>query len=178
MNSAFHRILVFFRGRTGRWLGAGIAAIALSAGSFWLGRASVPTPQAAADADMQSYADDTSAAPEPAKPADSAAAPRPPAHRAHSDEPEGAAVIAAAVHASGPRYVHRTNSDLRAAPSYASQTLKKEAKGAQVQLVALSDKWAQVRDGALTGWMRASVLKDTPPDAPGAKHPRKKKSGE
>ncbi len=42
-------------------------------------------------------------------------------------------------------------------------------------MVALSDKWAEVKDGDVEGWMRASVLKDTPPDAPGTKHPRKKK---
>jgi len=176
MNSAFDRIPGFFRGKIGRWLGAGVAAIALSAGSFWLGRASAPPPQTASDAsDIDSYADDTAA---PSKPMESTTARPTPARRAHSDEPQGAAVIAAAIHASGLRYVHRMNSDLRAAPSYASQTLKKEAKGAQVQLVALSDKWAQVRDGAVTGWMRASVLKDTPPDAPGTKRSRKKQDGD
>ncbi len=63
------------------------------------------------------------------------------------------------------------NSDVREQPSYDAQVIKKEAKGAQVQMIALSDKWAEVKDGAIKGWMRSSVLKDTPP---GEK--RKKKS--
>ena len=177
MDIAVDRVLGFFRGRARLWLGALVAAAALSSASFWLGRESVPAPPTAIDAsETDSYADDTSVA--PSQPAANATASRSPARRAHADEPEGAAVIAAATHTSGLRYVHRMNSDLRAAPSYGSQVLKKEPKGAQVQLVALSDKWAQVRDGAVTGWMRASVLKDTPPDAPGTKkRSRKKEDG-
>jgi hypothetical protein len=175
MSTTFERISGLLRGKTGVWLGAGAAAIALSAGSFWLGRMSVPPPQAAmSDAsDMDSYADDTALAPKPTVAADNSVPA--PAHysHAHAGEPEGAAVIAAATKASGTQYVHRTNSDLRAEPSYASQVLKKEPKGAQVQLVALSDKWAEVQDGAVKGWMRASILKDTPPDTDGK---RKKKS--
>lgn len=177
MNTTFDRILGIFRGKAGLGLAMGVAAIALCAGSFWLGRMSVPAPQVSASdaSDMDSYADD--AAPQRPAPADNAAAIRAPEHRshAHANEPEGAAVIAAAIHASGLRYVHRMNSDLRAAPSYASQVLKKEPKGAQVQLVALSDKWAEIQDGAVKGWMRASILKDTPPDADSR---RKKKSDE
>jgi hypothetical protein len=173
MSTPFERILSLLRGKAGLWLGAGVAAVALSAGSFWLGRASVPAPQTVAD-DADSYADD-SAAPHPASQTDNASAA--PARRAypHPNEPEGAAVIAAATKASGLRYVHRMNSDLRAEPSYESQVLKKEPKGAEVQLVALSDKWAEIQDGAVKGWMRASILKDTPPDADSG---RKKKSDE
>jgi SH3-like domain-containing protein len=52
---------------------------------------------------------------------------------------------------------------VRAEPSYDAQVLKKEPKGAHVQLKALSDKWAEIQDGGMKGWMRASVLKDTPP---------------
>jgi hypothetical protein len=98
--------------------------------------------------------------------------------RGHRGDAAGAAVIAAATKASGEKYVHRNNSDLRKAPSYASETLKKEPKGAKLEMVALSDKWAEVKDGDVEGWMRASVLKDTPPDAPGTKHPRKKKDSD
>lgn len=72
-------------------------------------------------------------------------------------------MIAAAKPASGMMYVHRMNSDVRDQPSYDAQVLKKEAKGAQVELIALSDKWAQIKDGTMKGWMRSSVLKDTPP---------------
>ena len=71
-------------------------------------------------------------------------------------------------------YVHRMNSDLRDQPSYDAQVIKKEAKGAQVQLIALSDKWAEIKDGETKGWMRSSVLKDKPP---GEKRAKKSDSG-
>jgi hypothetical protein len=61
------------------------------------------------------------------------------------------------------RYVHRGGSDLREQPKTSAKVLKKEPKGQQVQLVAISGPWAEVRDGQLTGWMRASVLGKTPP---------------
>jgi Bacterial SH3 domain len=93
------------------------------------------------------------------------------AHRAKANP--GADVIAAAKPATGLMYVHRNNSDLRPAPSTSSEPLKKLAKGEKVQLLMLSDKWAQVDDAGTKGWMRASVLKDTPP---GEKKSRKKKS--
>lgn len=85
----------------------------------------------------------------------------------------GADVIAAAVAARGTLYVSRNNSDLRSAPSYSAAVLTKIAKGAQVTLLATSDKWRKVRDGAMVGWMRAGTLRDTPP---GTKKPRKKSS--
>jgi hypothetical protein len=167
----------FFRSAAGLALAGAVAAVAIGGGGFWLGRATAP--QAAAyDSDMESYTDEPAAAPQAghAAQAETSVASAPAVHRAraHGDEPEGAAVIAAAVKTTGLRYVHRMNSDLRAAPSYGSDVLKKEPKGAQVQMVALSDKWAEVQDGPLKGWMRASILKDTPPDAPGAKRSRKK----
>jgi hypothetical protein len=98
-------------------------------------------------------------------------APSPRAHHAKANA--GADVIAAAKPASGLMYVHRNNSDLRPAPSTSSEPIKKLAKGEKVQLLALSDKWAQVDDAGTKGWMRASVLKDTPP---GEKKSRTKKS--
>jgi hypothetical protein len=63
----------------------------------------------------------------------------------------------------GERYVHRGGSDLRELPKTSAKVLKKEPKGQQVQLIALSGAWAEVRDGELTGWMRASVLGEAPP---------------
>jgi len=98
-------------------------------------------------------------------------APSPRTHHAKANA--GADVIAAAKPANGLMYVHRNNSDLRPAPSTSSEPIKKLAKGEKVQLLALSDKWAQVDDAGTKGWMRASVLKDTPP---GEKKSRKKKS--
>jgi hypothetical protein len=160
-------------------LGAALAAVILAGGGFWAGRATAPVavqrPATVADtAEDDSYSDD--GAPAPSTPASSGTAPS--AHHArgrHGGE-AGAAIVAAATKASGTKYVHRNNSDLRKAPSYAAETIKKEPKGAALKMVALSDKWAEVQDGAVKGWMRASVLKDDPPDAPGTKHPRKKKS--
>jgi hypothetical protein len=102
---------------------------------------------------------------------DEASAPSPRAHHAKANA--GADVIAAAKPASGLMYVHRNNSDLRPAPSTSSEPIKKLAKGEKVQLLALSDKWAQVDDAGTKGWVRASVIKDTPP---GEKKSRKKKS--
>jgi len=97
----------------------------------------------------------------------------PPPRLHHARANAGADVIAAAKPASGLMYVHRNNSDLRPAPSTSSEPLKKLAKGEKVQLLALSDKWAQVDDAGTKGWVRASILKDTPP---GEKKSRKKKS--
>jgi hypothetical protein len=74
------------------------------------------------------------------------------------------AVEEAAIPASGVRYVHRGNTNLRAAPSNSAATLKKEAKGAQVTLLAVAGKWSKVQDGATVGWMRTSVLGEGPPN--------------
>jgi hypothetical protein len=91
----------------------------------------------------------------------------------HAKANAGADVIAAAKPATGVMYVHRNNSDLRPAPSTSSEPIKKLPKGEKVQLLMLSDKWAQVNDSGTKGWMRASVLKDTPPSE---KKPRRKKA--
>jgi Protein of unknown function (DUF4236) len=151
----------------GKWLTIGVIVVMVAAGGgFLLGRQTVPA-QLPASADADSYDDTPAPAASPAPNATTAApmGTTAPKHRSysHAGEAQGATVIAAAKPASGLMYVHRMNSDLRAEPSYDSQVLKKEAKGAQVQLVALSDKWAEIKDGAVKGWMRASVLKDTPP---------------
>ncbi len=74
-------------------------------------------------------------------------------------------VVAAAVPASGVRYVRRNNSDLRAKPSTSSPAIAKEAKGTQVTLVSVSGKWSQVRIGGQSGWMRTSVLGETAPNS-------------
>ncbi|MBV9062042.1 MAG: DUF4236 domain-containing protein [Alphaproteobacteria bacterium] len=71
-------------------------------------------------------------------------------------------VINSAKVATGVRYVDRGGSDLRDLPKTSAKVLKKEPKGQQVQLVAMSGAWAQVRDGQLTGWMRTSVLGEAP----------------
>jgi len=72
-------------------------------------------------------------------------------------------IVQAAQPAAGLRYVHRGGSDLRELPKTSAKVLKKEPKGQKVQLVAISGPWAEVRDGQLTGWMRASVLGEAPP---------------
>ena len=62
------------------------------------------------------------------------------------------------------RYVHRNGSILREEPKASGKTLKKESKGAAVTLVSEPvDGWAKVTDGAITGYMRASVLGSEPP---------------
>jgi hypothetical protein len=107
-----------------------------------------------------------------ATPAATDEASAPPQRAHHAKANAGADVIAAAKPATGLMYVHRANSDLRPAPSTSSEPIKKLAKGEKVQLLALSDKWAQVDDAGTKGWVRASVIKDTPP---GEKKSRKKK---
>ena len=123
-----------------------------------------PTQHTAQPVNPTTTADDDSVGiPQVTKP------PRSETHHAKADA--GADVIAAARPASGTMYVHRNNSDLRPAPSTSSEAIKKLAKGETVQLIALSDKWAEIDDNGTKGWVRASILKDTPPGAP-----RKKKS--
>jgi len=72
-------------------------------------------------------------------------------------------VVQAAKPVTGAWYVHRGGSDLRALPKVSAKVLKKEPRGQQVQLIAMSGTWAEVRDGQLSGWMRASVLGAAPP---------------
>jgi len=91
------------------------------------------------------------------------------AHPHHAQVAAGADVVAAAKPASGTMYVRRGNSDLRPAPSTSSEAIRKLAKGETVTLIALSDKWAEVDDHGTKGWVRASILKDTPPGTPSKK---------
>lgn len=96
------------------------------------------------------------------------------AHHAHHTQANaGADVIAAAKPATGTMYVHRNNSDLRPAPSTSSEAIRKLAKGEKVTLIALSDKWAEIDDNGTRGWVRASVLKDTPPGESTSRHKKK-----
>jgi hypothetical protein len=81
----------------------------------------------------------------------------------------GADVVAAAIAATGTLYISRNNSDLRSAPSYSATVLKRMVKGSTVTLLATSDDWRMVQDGATQGWMRAGTLRDTPP---GTKKPK------
>jgi hypothetical protein len=61
------------------------------------------------------------------------------------------------------RFVHRQGAILREEPRPSSHILKKEMKGAVVTLVSQNaDGWAQVKDGDMTGWMRASLLGPRP----------------
>lgn len=94
-------------------------------------------------------------------------------HKRGDDASAGADVIAAATPASGTMFIHRNNSDLRAKPATSSPAIKKLAKGEQVTLLAVSDKWSEVQDGTIKGWVRSSIIKDTPP---GEKTSRKKKA--
>jgi hypothetical protein len=155
------------------WLTVSIVVVLLAGGGgFWLGRATVPAHAPASAEDADDYSDaEPPAVPASATPASQSpsAAAQPHRHYSHANEPQGAAVIAAAKPASGMMFVHRMNSDVRSAPSYDSEVVKKEAKGAQVKLIAVSDKWSEIEDGALKGWMRSSVLKDTPPGEKRAK---------
>jgi hypothetical protein len=96
------------------------------------------------------------------------------APRTHHAQPSaGADVVAAAKPAGGTMYVRRGNSDLRPAPSTSAEAIRKLAKGDIVTLIALSDKWAEIDDHGTKGWVRASILKDTPP---GTRAPKKKKA--
>jgi hypothetical protein len=61
------------------------------------------------------------------------------------------------------RYVHRDGAIIRDEPKTSARTLKKESRNVRVTLVSEGDGWAQVTDGEVTGWMRASVLGDAPP---------------
>jgi len=84
--------------------------------------------------------------------------------RASRSNTAAKAVETAAAPAAGIRYVHRGNSNLYAEPRNGSPTLKKEDRGAQLTLLATAGKWTKVQDGAITGWMKTSVLGENPPD--------------
>ena len=163
---------LFYHG-SGIGIGLLIAALAFTGWRYFhsdtAGPASSAIPQQTATnapTDTNTFVETTN----PAAP-DETATPTPHAHHAKANA--GADVIAAAKPATGLMYVHRNNSDLRPAPSTSSEPIKKLAKGEKVQLLALSDKWAEVDDAGTKGWVRASVIKDTPP---GEGKSRKKKS--
>ena len=59
-------------------------------------------------------------------------------------------------------YVRRAGSVLRAEQKPSGEPLKKLEKGAAVTVVELDGAWTKVKDGALTGWMRTSVLGPDP----------------
>jgi hypothetical protein len=75
----------------------------------------------------------------------------------------GAAQSPVNIVAPGMRYVHRGGSVIRDEPKTSGHSLKKESKGAQVALISEAGGWAKVTDGAITGYMRASVLGTEPP---------------
>jgi hypothetical protein len=130
-------------GRPGSWIGIATLIVALALSAY-------------------RYSDKIAAYFHPAPAATQASTGDAPARHARSSG-GAAAVILAATPASGVRYVRRGNSDLRATPSSSAPAIAKEAKGAQVTLLAVAGKWSQVRVGAQTGWMRSSVLGETPP---------------
>ena len=160
------------------WITVLITVAAVGVGGYWLGSRnnapqnfplgapSVSTPLNDAAPQQQAAAPSSAAAGQTASPETR--------HYRHAADGGGAvaAILSAAKPASGTRYVHRNNSALHAQPTYASPLLKKEPKGTTVTLLALSDKWAKIKDGAVVGWMRASVLGENPP---GTRKPRHRK---
>lgn len=123
--------------RVGGWIGAG----ALAAASFWAGHSfdrwtgTQPVAQAPKTA-------------ETAKPAKAAA---PKSSKAKDTLQPGTV------------YVRRGGSVLRDAAKWSGHTLAHKDKGAGVILLEQTgDGWAKVKDGNVTGWMRASVLGDKP----------------
>jgi uncharacterized protein DUF4236/SH3 domain-containing protein len=82
--------------------------------------------------------------------------PAPPAMAASKPAPVNTA-------ASSVRYVRRQGAILREEPRASGKMLKKNMKGDTVTLISQSDGWAQVTDGTLTGWMRASTIGAEPP---------------
>ncbi len=170
-----NREKLFYHG-TGIGVGLFIAVLAFAGWRYFDQGAATNVPSSIPQQTASTASGDTTvaaSADNEANPAatDESSTPSPRTH--HPKANAGADVIAAAKPASGLMYVHRNNSDLRPAPSSSSEPIKKLAKGEKVQLLALSDKWAQVDDAGTKGWVRASVIKDTPP---GEKKPRKKKA--
>jgi hypothetical protein len=163
---------------SGIGVGLFIAALAFAGWRYFGGAAQTPVAPT-----LPPIAQTTTAAPADTSPADSeddsggiptvTRAARGTHKRGGDDASAGADVIAAATPASGTMFVHRNNSDLRGRPATTSPAIKKLAKGEQVTLIAVSDKWSEVQDGAIKGWVRSSIIKATPP---GAKTPRKKKT--
>ena len=131
-------------GKPGSWIGIATVIVALALSAY-------------------RYSDKIAAYFHPAPAATQAATGDAPVAHGRRSGGAAAAVIAAATPASGVRYVRRGNSDLRATPSSSAPAIAKEAKGVAVTLLAVAGKWSQVRAGDQTGWMRTSVLGETPP---------------
>jgi hypothetical protein len=171
-----NREKLFYHG-SGIGVGLFVAALIFAGWRYFhhdaaeLAPASLPLQTASTVSSDTNTSGDTGNETTPAATEEASPAPPPRAHHARANA--GADVIAAAKPATGLMYVHRNNSDLRPAPSTSSEPIKKLAKGEKVQLLKLSDKWAEVDDAGTKGWVRASILKDTPP---GEKTSRKKKS--
>jgi hypothetical protein len=161
---------------SGIGVGLFIAALAFAGWRYFGGEAHLPsishlppaarTTTTAADTSSTDADDDSGGIPTVTRDSHPRAA-----HSHRTDANAGADVIAAAKPASGTMFVHRNNSDLRGRPATSSPAIKKLTKGEQVTLIAVSDKWSEVQDGAMKGWVRSSIIKDTPPGTP-----RKKKS--
>lgn len=137
-----------YRSRLGThasWLGVALLVGALA---FWAGRhigtgADAPPPQVAIAAPARQAA---------AKPASE-----------KTEHQSGAAARIAALEP-GTVYVRRGGSVVRDAAKSSATVLKHEAKGTAVTLLEKQDGgWARIKDGDITGWMRASVLG---PEAP------------
>ena len=131
-------------GRPGSWLGIGLFVVALALGAY-------------------RYSDKIAAYFNHPTATTAAGRSEPLPHRAARGTTAADAVVAAAEPASGARYVRRANSDLRAKPSTSSPAIAHEAKGAKVTLLAVAGKWSKVNDGTQEGWMRSSVLGESPP---------------
>ncbi|MCP5410719.1 MAG: hypothetical protein H6924_00960 [Alphaproteobacteria bacterium] len=129
--------------RVGGWIGAG----ALAAASFWAGHSFDRWTSAAPQAAVQAHKAADKAA-DQAKPAKAAA---PKSSKAKDTLQPGTV------------YVRRGGSVLRDAAKWSGHPLAHKDKGAGVILLEQSgDGWAKVKDGNVTGWMRASVLGDKP----------------
>jgi len=122
-----------------------IGAAALAAASFWAGQSFDRWTGAAPQAAIQAH-----------KAADKAAGQAKPAKTAAAHTPKDTLQP-------GTVYVRRGGSVLRDAAKWSGHALAHKDKGVGVILLEqTSDGWAKVKDGNVTGWMRASVLGDKP----------------
>jgi uncharacterized protein YgiM (DUF1202 family) len=124
-------------GTHGSWLGVALLVGALA---FWAGR------------HMEQWTGALPSQPVPVVAATHATAPT--AERPHLPRQERIAALQP-----GTVYVRRGGSVVRDDAKSSATVLKREAKGTAVTLLEKTDDgWARVKDGAITGWMRASVL--------------------
>lgn len=126
-----------YRSRLGTHAGWFGVALLVGALAFWAGRHM-----------------GTAEPPKPAASQTAAATAAPHAERPHATLQERIAALQP-----GTVYVRRGGSVVRDDAKPSGKVLKHEAKGAAVTLLEKTgDGWAKVKDGAVTGWMRASVL--------------------